>query len=193
MPRTLRYLTHPQVNIDPGVPVPEWGLSDIGRARTVAICGSPSLAATKHIVSSAERKALETAAIVAEFLRVDVQVREKMHENDRSATGFLEPSQFETVADHFFAEPDRSIRGWERAIDAQSRIVKEVAKILTALQSGDILLVGHGGVGTLLYCHFAKEPIARSFDQPAGGGCYFSFDLDSGQILHPWKTMEELS
>lgn len=27
------YLSHPQVQIDPAVPVPEWGLSDAGRAR----------------------------------------------------------------------------------------------------------------------------------------------------------------
>jgi hypothetical protein len=49
-----------------------------------------------------------------------------MHENDRSATGFLPPDEFETVANRLFAEPLVSIRGWERAIDAQLRIVREV-------------------------------------------------------------------
>ena len=52
-----------------------------------------------------------------------------MHENDRSATGFLEPSEFERVADEFFARPTVSIGGWERAIDAQKRIVGEVEAV----------------------------------------------------------------
>ncbi|WP_256467566.1 MULTISPECIES: hypothetical protein [unclassified Bradyrhizobium] len=30
----VRYLTHPQVQIDPAVPVPQWSLSPIGRTRT---------------------------------------------------------------------------------------------------------------------------------------------------------------
>ena len=31
----VRYLTHPQVQIDPDVPVPQWGLSPVGRAREI--------------------------------------------------------------------------------------------------------------------------------------------------------------
>ena len=44
-------------------------------------------------------------------------------ENDRSATGFLPREEFWATADLFFAHPTESIRGWERAIDAQARIV----------------------------------------------------------------------
>jgi len=47
-------------------------------------------------------------------------------ENDRSATGYLEPQEFETTANAFFAYPERSIRGWETAQAAQTRIVEAV-------------------------------------------------------------------
>ena len=30
------YLSHPQVKIDANVPVPQWGLSDVGRGRAEA-------------------------------------------------------------------------------------------------------------------------------------------------------------
>ncbi|MBO9456098.1 hypothetical protein J7376_11185 [Paracoccus sp. R12_1] len=33
----LRYLSHPQVLIDPAVPVPRWSLSDHGRSRMPAL------------------------------------------------------------------------------------------------------------------------------------------------------------
>src|SRR6266700_8081661 len=111
----IRYLTHPQFKIDPAIPVPSWGLSEVGRTRTEAIAGTGRFSATTQIISSGERKAIETAEIIAAKLNVDVEVRQAMHENDRSATGFLMPDEFEAVANQFFAQPDISIRGWERA------------------------------------------------------------------------------
>jgi broad specificity phosphatase PhoE len=188
----IRYLTHPQVKIDPAVPVPLWGLSALGRARTEALANTGCLSGTTQIISSGERKVIETAEIIAGKLNVAVEVREAMHENDRSATGFLPPDEFEAVANQFFARPVVSVQGWERAIDAQSRIVREVEHVLTRSRTGDVLFVGHGAVGTLLYCHYAALAIDRAFDQPSGGGHYFTFAKDGRRVLHPWLRMEEL-
>lgn len=92
------YITHPQVRIDADVPVPGWRLSDVGRARAVAMLDQPWVGSIGRIVSSAERKAIETAEILAGRLHLAVEVRERTHENDRSATGFLPPPEFEAVA-----------------------------------------------------------------------------------------------
>jgi broad specificity phosphatase PhoE len=192
MTNLVRYLTHPQVRIDPGIPVPCWGLSEVGRARMEAIASTGRLSGTTQIISSTERKAIETAEIIAAKLNVDVEVREAMHENDRSATGFLVPDEFEAVADQFFAQPHISIRGWERAIDAQLRIVREVEHVLARNRPGDVLFVGHGGVGTLLYCHYSGFAIDRTHDQPAGGGCFFAFSEDGRRVQHAWCRLEDL-
>ena len=189
----LRYITHPQVQIDPLIPVPEWGLSDIGRMRAKQFASLPILEATTAIISSAEKKAIETAEIVSDAIDVSIEVREKTHENDRSATGFLEPKEFELVADNFFAQPTKSIRGWERAIDAQSRIVQEIEQTLERHAQGDLLMVGHGAVGTLLYCHLAKLKISKKYDQPSGGGHMFTYDLSTSAIVHSWKSIEMLA
>ena len=188
----IRYLTHPQVKIEPAVPVPSWGLSDVGRIRTEALANAEWLSETTQIISSGERKAIETAAIIAGQLKVTVEVRDAMHENDRSTTGFLAPDEFETVADQFFAQPLVSIRGWERAIDAQLRIVREVERVLARNRSGDVLFVGHGAVGTLLFCHYSGLAIDRAHDQPAGGGHCFTLVKDGRRVLHPWRRMEDL-
>ncbi|MGY8632336.1 histidine phosphatase family protein [Bradyrhizobium sp. 14AA] len=188
----VRYLTHPQVQIDPNVPVPQWGLSLIGRTRTEALAQARWLASTTQIISSGERKAIETAEIIAATLGVTIEMREAMHENDRSATGFLKPDEFEEVADQFFAEPHLSVRGWERAADAQARIVREAEEVLARDRPGDVLFVGHGAVGTLLFCHIAGHPIDRVHDQPAGGGHVFAFTREARQILHGWRRLEEM-
>ena len=192
MTSIIRYLTHPQVNVDPAIPVPSWGLSEVGRARTEAVAGTGPLSATTQIVSSRERKAIETAEIIAAKLNVDVELREAMHENDRSATGFLIPDEFEAVAHQFFAQPRTSIRGWERAIDAQLRIVREVEHVLARNRPGDVLFVGHGGVGTLLYCHYSGFAIDRAYDQPAGGGHFFALTKDDRRVQHSWYRLEDL-
>ncbi|WP_214473537.1 histidine phosphatase family protein [Mesorhizobium sp. dw_380] len=188
----LYYVTHPQVQIDAAVPVPEWRLSDIGRTRAVAMLDQPWVGSIRCIVSSGERKAMETAEILASHLHLAVVVRERMHENDRSSTGFLPPSEFEAVADQFFANPDKSIRGWERAIDAQNRVVSEVGDVLATKEAGDIAFIGHGGVGTLLLLSLSGREISRDADQPAGGGNYFAYDIGTRHVLHGWQPIDRL-
>jgi broad specificity phosphatase PhoE len=189
----VRYLTHPQVQIDPDVPVPQWGLSPIGRTRTEALVQASWLANTTQIISSGERKAIETAEIIAGPSGIMIEIREAMHENDRSATGFLKPAEFEAVADQFFAQPHLSVRGWERAVDAQARIVRETEAVLARNHPGDVLFVGHGAVGTLLFCHTAGHAIDRRHDQPAGGGHVFAFTREARQVLHGWRRLEEIA
>jgi broad specificity phosphatase PhoE len=159
MSTLVRYLTHPQVQVDPTVPVPSWGLSAVGRARVLAMVAAGWLRGTKQVIASAERKALETAEPIASALGVQVEVRDAMHENDRSATGFLPPREFEAVADQFFAHPDKSIRGWERARDAQKRIVREAEAVLSRSHEGHVLLLG---TGRSAHFSIAITPMSRS-------------------------------
>ncbi len=193
MQSTVRYLSHPQVLVDPAKPVPEWSLNELGKSRVEALARSVALIGTQLIISSAETKAIETASPLAEALSCCLEIREKMHENDRSATGFLPPDEFEAVADQFFAHPDRSVLGWETAQSAQSRIVREVRKCLREHADGDVLFVGHGGVGTLLYCHLSGYPVSRDYDQgPGGGGCFFEFSGMQSKPKSRWQPLENL-
>tara|TARA_R110002095_G_scaffold100456_1_gene88353 strand:- start:14 stop:598 length:585 start_codon:yes stop_codon:yes gene_type:complete len=192
MIRKIRYLSHPQVVIDPSKDIQKWSLNDVGTGRVKALAESNALNGTTVVVSSAEMKAIETARPVAEALGCNVEIRERMHENDRSATGFLPPDEFEIVADQFFANPGTSIRGWETAHAAQERIIGEFECSLRSNPDGDVLFVGHGGVGTLLICHLKGWPISREYDQGPGGGCYFEFTSGKPKGVSRWRPMEEL-
>ena len=186
----LRYLTHPEVNIEPAKLVPQWGLNETGKRRVSAFTSSEWLSNITTIVSSAETKALQTAKPIARSIGIPIISIPKMHENDRSSTGYLPPDEFEAMADKFFAHPQSSINGWERAVDAQIRIVAECEAALNQHHAGDILFIGHGAVGTLLYCHFAGKPIDRIYDQ-SGAGNYFSVHIKTGKVLHHWQPMEQ--
>ncbi|RFB99126.1 histidine phosphatase family protein [Rhizobium leguminosarum bv. trifolii] len=186
------YITHPQVRIDANVPVPKWGLSDIGAARARKAAESGWARQLQRIISSDETKAIETAEILAAASGVTIEIVHGMHENDRSATGFLPQPQFEEAADWFFAHPEESFKGWERAVDAQARIVTTVKTVLAAHDAAaPIAFVGHGGVGTLLKCHLAGKPIGRDRDQPGGGGNLYAFGLADLSLTCDWTPIED--
>lgn len=192
------YLTHPQVQIDANVPVPLWGLSELGRERAQTFAKRGVVPEGSMIFSSRESKAMELADILAQANGAMVFSDHLMGENDRSATGFLPPALFEQAADRFFAEPETSVDGWERAIDAQERIVATVGTALASVPEGaPAVFCGHGAVGTLLKCHVAARPIKRAEDQSRhgdkGGGNCFVFDLPGMELGCEWIAMEDLA
>lgn len=187
MPRLL-IITHPEVIVDPVVPVSDWGLNETGRHRATLFAGSDQMASVTHIWSSAETKARETAGILARPRDLPIAVDARLGENNRSATGFLPPPQFEAAANAFFANPNTSFKGWETATDAQARIVRAVQDITTQHTGGDLAIVTHGAVGTLLYCHLQGLAIDRAHDQP-GQGHYWTADLTSLRPDRGWKPI----
>ena len=79
------YLSHPQVLIDPNVPVPKWGLSVVGRQRAEFLGQQPWVRRFTRLISSDETKAIETARCIALVTGVAVEIVHGLHENDRSA------------------------------------------------------------------------------------------------------------
>lgn len=68
--------------------------------------------------------------------------------------------------------------GWERAVDAQDRIVAGVRAVLDQTEATcPVLFTGHGAVGTLLMCFLLNVPISRHHDQKRGG-CWYRFEKD---------------
>ena len=191
-PRLLHFVTHPEVLIDPAVAVPDWPLSERGRARMRRAVAAPWARAVDALFCSAERKARDAAAILGDARRLAPVVLEALGENDRSATGYLPRAEFEATAGLFFAHPGESIRGWERAVDAQARILRGIEQVLAlAGPARRIAVIAHGGVGALLLSALSGQPISRATDQPGeGGGQYFSVALPERRVVQGWRRIE---
>lgn len=186
------YISHPQVVIDPDRPVPQWRLTDEGRSRVDGILEEKWIGRLGKLVSSTEVKAIETAERIAEHIGVPLTTSPAFGEIDRSSTGYVPHAEHEAIADAFFANPHRSVRGWERATDAQRRIVGAVETVLRDEPRGDIAFVGHGGVGTLLLCALKGVGIDRRYDQP-GSGCVFAFRPETRTVLFDWQPLEQVT
>lgn len=189
----VHFVTHPEVVIDPSMPVPDWPLSAEGIGRMALALERPWMGNLGSVFSSAERKALDAARMVAECFNLKPVVVDALGENDRSGTGYLPKLEFEAMADAFFARPEESVCGWERAVDAQRRIVAAVEHVIThAPGYGNIVVISHGGVGALLLCHLKAVPISRTEDQPGvGGGNVYSLDVKTRTLLSGWRRIED--
>ena len=190
---TIFFITHPDVVVNAAVAVSDWPLNERGRARMREMTAHPWLSGVRRAFASSERKARDGAEVLADALSLaGYSVVDDLGENDRSATGYLPKQEFEATADAFYAHPQESVRGWERAADAQARIVRAIDRIVSQTPAeGDVAIVGHGGTGTLLYCYLAGLPIDRRYDQPAtNGGNWFAFDRASQKLLHyGWQSI----
>ncbi|HEX5691454.1 MAG TPA: histidine phosphatase family protein, partial [Roseiflexaceae bacterium] len=185
-------VTHPDVVIDPNVPVPEWPLSVRGRVRMQQVLAQEWLRRVESVYSSLERKARDGAEIVAAHLHKPYQAIAGLGEIDRSATGYLPHDEHMAVAAEFFAHPDQSIRGWERAVDAQQRIVSTIDRLLAHDHGqGDIIIVSHGGVALLYRCWLKQQAISDKEPPPhPNGGNYYCFDAQTKQLVHDWRVID---
>jgi broad specificity phosphatase PhoE len=184
------FVTHPDVVINPAVPVPQWPLSELGRARMATFAEKLAGAGLAAVWTSAERKALDGGDILSATLGIPHHVDAELGENDRSSTGYLEAEAFWPVVQQFFAHPDESIQGWETARHAQHRIMAAVNRAARA-QAGDIAVVSHGGVARLLTAHLQGVAIGQE-DRPRNpnGGGFLVFDLAQPGQLNGWADIE---
>lgn len=192
-PSIVYFIAHPDVEINPRVPGPEWGLSESGERRMRSF-RRPWMARLGAVYSSTEKKARLSAMILAEnagFSRKAVRGCSELGGNDRTATGYLPPDEFEMTAHLFFKHPKEEIRGWESASNAQRRIVAAVDQLLRRRVVGDVAVCSHGAVGALLLCHLKGVRIDQAMDQPdRTEGNYFAFDSNSRTLLHGWQAFE---
>lgn len=189
----LIFLTHPEVVIDPAIPVPAWPLSQLGRARMTRFAEMLT-GEVAAIWCSGERKARDGAEILSGRWRAPIEIDPALGENDRSATGYIGPPEFWEVVAQFFERPHESIRGWETARNAQTRIVAAIDRVLDKAPGGDVVVVSHGGVGRLLMAHWQGVGIGdEARPGHPGGGCWFTLDRDPPALAGGWRTIEDLT
>lgn len=188
----ILFITHPEVVIDPAVPVPRWPLSPKGRDRIEAFGKALAGRKVAAVWSSDEQKALDGAAILAGRLNAPHRIDPALGENGRESTGYIAPPEFWEVVEQFFAKPDESVRGWETARAAQQRIVEAVERVAASADEGAVIIVSHGGVGALLTAHLQQVAIGGE-DRPSNpnGGCYLVIDRSPLTLRRSWREAED--
>jgi broad specificity phosphatase PhoE len=155
MSRTLLFIRHSAVQIDPEKPAREWPLSEDGRSRTRRLV--PQIASHKPacIITSEESKAVETGQIIAAELNLPWQTAPNLHEHDRQGVPFLaDKEEFETAVARFFRHPDQLIFGNETANQVLERFDTAVHALIATYPTDTLAIVTHGTVLTLFLAYY---------------------------------------
>jgi broad specificity phosphatase PhoE len=159
--RRLLLIRHGPPLIRQDTPARGWPLSEDGRLACEDFAGRLAAYDVTAMISSAEPKARETAAILAARLGLTPGVDADLAEHARDNAPFLGRADFEAAIRRLFAEPDALVFGQETATQAYTRFALAVQRALAAQPRGDVALVTHGTVMTL-YAerHASVEPFA---------------------------------
>jgi len=148
--RKLILIKHSSPAIDPAVVSHQWKLSDEGRRRCDALADAVKAHALAAILSSEEPKAAETAELLAARLQLPFSTAPDLHEHDRSNVPHMHGAEFQSAIAQFFQLPAELVLGRETADAALQRFQAAVEKVLLDHPEGNLAIVSHGTVITLL-------------------------------------------
>jgi broad specificity phosphatase PhoE len=146
----LILVKHAAPQVEPGVAPEQWRLSDRGRASVAPLAAAVGAHPPSLVISSTERKAVETAELIAQALGVDSQTAPGLHEHDRSNVPQLRSSEFISMIELFFRRPTERVLGSETARQAEERFTIALGAVAEAHAEQDIAVVSHSTVIALL-------------------------------------------
>ena len=147
--RRLVLVKHAMPEIEPDKPASSWKLGEVGRHRSELLAARLRGFSPQVISTSRERKAVETAEIVAKAFGVQASTVAGLEEHNRSNVPFFpKRDEFQRAVEHFFREPDQLVLGTETAEQALARFTCAIDQIISAGHA-DSVVITHGTVMTL--------------------------------------------
>jgi broad specificity phosphatase PhoE len=132
-----------------GIDAQRWPLAPEGEERAAALAPRIAPYAPGLVFASYERKAVQTAQILAEALHVPYVLWPGLHEHVRTAVPYFDRTTFLNLVEEFFTRPDDLIFGGETANGAHRRFRAALDDLLGAYPGRTIAAVSHGTVLSL--------------------------------------------
>ena len=132
--------------VEAGVPPAEWRLSEQGRRNAYVLAEALIPLGATALYSSDERKAVETANIVAEELNLPVHASPGFREHARLGTPVLGSEEWQAMVLDAMNRPDELILGAQTVGDALRRFTSAVVEADLAAHPGPMVIVCHGTV-----------------------------------------------
>ena len=183
---TVYFITHPEVIPDPGIPISMWDYTDYGASRWDKILSKLWIKDIEKLYSSPETRAIKAAQRMADSLNYNLHVREDLGPVKRPTDKVLTPEEFAAARGLFYQFSTISNAGWEKAVDAQHRIIVTVDTILQESQNvHHIAVVSHEDLCILLLCHVKQIEIQTIDINDVGAALHY----ENGACVS-WEKLE---
>jgi broad specificity phosphatase PhoE len=141
---------HAKTVIDPQKNSEYWALDTNATKEIQDLVSANDYDRVDKIISSAERKAVETAKILSKSVGKPFEIIKDINEVKRG--GFVD--DYDETVKLFFANPKKSIVEWETASSALKRTQMAITHILEKEDSHCVAVVGQGLIFSLLRAHW---------------------------------------
>ena len=182
MTKYLILVKHSIPEIQTARPANTWRLSEEGRSRAQHLAEHLKTFTPEIVVSSHERKAKETAEILASQLQLDMQIISDLHEHDRSNVPYLSHEAFQASIREFFQKPAELVFGIETANQAYSRFYRAIHAILNEFKNKTIVIVTHGTVISLFVSRLTGMSDLELWNQ-LGLPSFIAMELGSSTVI----------
>jgi broad specificity phosphatase PhoE len=142
-------IRHSQPVIRADIPYEEWELSEHGRQCCISLTERIRVYRPVEVVTSREKKAIQTGKILAQILAIPATIEPGLHEHVRDDLGNLSRIFIETKLKHFFEQPSRLVFGRETAEQALRRFSAAMTDVIDLHPTGSLAIVAHGTVISL--------------------------------------------
>ncbi|MGB3305048.1 MAG: histidine phosphatase family protein [Thermomicrobiales bacterium] len=139
---------HAQPEIDPERSATDWSLSESGRLAARELAFAIGSLAPGTVVTSPERKAVETGAEIAAMLDLGLTIDDDLREQGLMSLPFLSDAEFHEAVERHFREPERVVLGNESSAAAGRRLGRALNRLERSAVDvhGMPVIVTHGRV-----------------------------------------------
>lgn len=139
---------HAEPDIDIALPAADWALTARGVASTQRLAIELARFRPPRVIASPERKALETARILAGALDIPIELDDRFAEQGADAGQFLaDYAEFRALVRRHFDRPEEVVLRGESAHAAGERFASGVRSSLETMAPADLpVIVSHGRI-----------------------------------------------
>ncbi|HRF97262.1 MAG TPA: histidine phosphatase family protein, partial [Aggregatilineales bacterium] len=138
----------------PQIPSKTWLLSEEGQNTTTTFARTLKDYQPRHIFSSPEPKALETALTIANVFHIPFEIVTDLHEHHRANEPYdHDRATFINKIKAFFDHPNQLVYGEETAEQARTRFQAGLLSAWRKHRTENIAVVSHGTVISLFVAH----------------------------------------
>jgi len=150
--RLLYLVRHAEVVLRGDVHPSEWALSPQGQADARDLGRAAEWKSLQAVVASPETKTRQTAEPIAEAAGVELRLVDELREVERGLSGLVSAEEYAALVEAHFRSPDESVGGWERGVDARTRVSAAIDGLVQET-TGNVCVVSHGMVLSHFLAH----------------------------------------
>lgn len=165
MKNTYIFLRHALTTIDKSQPAEKWVISDTGIEEICSVVSSGKFDDVDVIISSSEKKAIQTAFYLSERIDKEINLNPNLRELERGQEFIETQEDYETRVWRIFNNPSECSFGWETAKGALGRFKRGISRLESTYSDKKIFIVSHGIILTLFFADYYNWDSKKAFNQ----------------------------